>query len=118
MATTTLLSVEEYLHTSYSPDREYRDGVLIEKNMPSLSHAFLQGRLVLYSGVRRKQWRTEAYPELRIRAREHWYPIPDVCLYELPAPKEEVPSRMPLLWIEILSADDRMIDVWDRARQV
>jgi hypothetical protein len=32
MATTTLLSVEEYLRTSYSPDREYRDGVLIERN--------------------------------------------------------------------------------------
>jgi Uma2 family endonuclease len=25
---------------------------------------------------------------------------------------------MPLLWIEILSDDDRMIDVWDKARQV
>jgi hypothetical protein len=28
MAVETLLSLEEYLTTSYSPDREYRDGVL------------------------------------------------------------------------------------------
>jgi Uma2 family endonuclease len=118
MATTTLLSVEEYLHTSYSPDREYRDGVLIERNMPNLNHSLLQGGLIEYTRSRRKQWKVVVCPELRIRVREGWYPIPDICLYELPAPKEQVPSRMPLLWIEILSDDDRMIDVWDRARQV
>jgi Uma2 family endonuclease len=118
MATTTLLSVEEYLHRSYSPDREYREGVLIERNMGDINHAFVQGRLVLYCGARRKQWKIEAYPELRIRVRDDWYPIPDVCLYGLPAPQEKAPSRMPLLWIEILSDDDRMIDIWDKGRQV
>jgi Uma2 family endonuclease len=118
MATTVLLSVEEYLHTSYSPDREYRDGVLVERNMGDLNHSLLQTKLAQYSGNRRKQWKIQAFVELRIRVRQDWYPIPDVCLYELPAPQDKVPSRMPLLWIEILSDDDRMIDVWDKARQV
>jgi len=118
MATTTLLSVEEYLRTSYSPDREYRDGVLIERSMGDLNHSLVQTKLARYSGNRGKQWKVEVYVELRIRVREDWYPIPDICLYELPAPQEKVPSRMPLLWIEILSDDDRMIDVWDKARQV
>lgn len=118
MATAVLLSVEEYLRTSYSPDREYRAGVLIERNMGDLNHSLVQGSLVQYCRNRRKQWKVEVYPELRIRVREDWYPIPDVCLYELPAPHDRVPSRMPLLWIEILSDDDRMIDVWDKARQV
>src|SRR5258708_1129660 len=118
MATTVPISVDEYLRTSYSPDREYRAGALIERNVGDVNHAFVQGRLVLYTGIRRKQWKIEAYPELRIKVREDWYPIPDVCLYELPTPHEKVPSRMPLLWIEILSDEDRMIDVWDKGRQV
>ncbi|MBZ5626631.1 MAG: Uma2 family endonuclease [Acidobacteriia bacterium] len=118
MATSALLSVEEYLHSSYSPDREYRDGVLIDRNMGDLNHSRLQTKLARYSGNRGRQWKIEAFVELRIRVREDWYPIPDVCLYDLPAPQEKVPSRMPLLWIEILSDDDRMIDVWDKARQV
>jgi Uma2 family endonuclease len=118
MATTTLLSVTEYLRTSYSPDREYRDGMLIERDMGDINHSLVQTKLARYSGNRGRQWKTEVYVELRIRVREDWYPIPDVCLYELPAPQGKVPSRMPLLWIEILSDDDRMIDVWDKARQV
>jgi Uma2 family endonuclease len=118
MAATTLLSVEEYLRTSYSPDREYRDGVLIERNAGDINHSLVQTKLARYSGNRGKEWKVKVYVELRIRVREDWYPIPDICLYELPAPQEKVPSRMPLLWIEILSDDDRMIDVWDKARQV
>lgn len=106
------------MRTSYSPDREYRDGVLIERNVGDINHSSVQGGLVQYCRNRGKQWKIQAFPELRIRVRAEWYPIPDVCLYELPAPQEKVPSRMPLLWIEILSDDDKMIDVWDKARQV
>lgn len=118
MATTTLQSVEEYLRKSYSPDREYRDGVLIERNMGDTNHSRVQTKLSRYAGNRETEWGIEVFLELRIRVREDWYPIPDICLYELPAPQEPVPSRMPLLWIEILSDDDKMIDVWDKARRV
>jgi hypothetical protein len=38
--------------------------------------------------------------------------------YPLPAPQERFPSTMPLLWIEILSADDKMVEVWEKARHV
>ena len=33
MGAGTLISVEEYLRTSYSPDKEYVDGVLVERNV-------------------------------------------------------------------------------------
>ena len=42
MSAATLLSLEEYLNTSYSPDREYRDGVLVERNVGEKAHALLQ----------------------------------------------------------------------------
>jgi hypothetical protein len=30
---TVLVALEEYLNTSYSPDREYVDGVVVERNV-------------------------------------------------------------------------------------
>jgi Uma2 family endonuclease len=118
MSTGTLVSEQEYLSTSYSPDREYRDGVLVERNVPDNAHSFLQAMLAWYFNDRRKQWDIQAYTEFRIRVRDKWYPVPDVCVYKLPRPKERYPSRLPLLWIEILSEDDKIIEVWNRAAEL
>lgn len=118
MGAQTLISLKEYLNTSYSPDREYRDGVLMERNVGTWAHSLLQTALASYFRRRRKEWKIEVVTELRIRIRKDWYPIPDVCVYTLPAPEEEVPTRPPLLWIEILSPDDRMPDVWRKANEL
>jgi Uma2 family endonuclease len=118
MSTGTLTSLADYLTTSYSPDREYRDGVLVERNVGDKAHARLQALLTTYLCRRRKQWRIEAYTELRIKVRDGWYPIPDVSVYGEPDFDERYPSRPPLLWIEILSQDDRMIDVWKKANDL
>jgi Uma2 family endonuclease len=120
MSTTVagLVSLEEYLNTSYSPDREYRDGVLVERNVGKQTHARLQALLAAYLIRYRKQWDIEVYTELRIKVREGIYRIPDLCVYQRPAPSEEVPDRPPLLWIEILSDDDKMVEVWARANEL
>jgi len=97
MSAGTLISLEEYLRTSYSPDREFRDGVLVERNVGDNSHAELQSLLATYINRRRKQWHVLAYTELRIKVRGDWYPIPDVCVYSLPKPEERYPSQPPLL---------------------
>jgi len=118
MGAGTLISVEEYLHTAYSPDREYRDGIVLERNVGNRRHALLQQRLASYIGRRRRSWNVEVYTELRIRARAGWYPIPDVCVYQLPMPDGDPPEVMPFLWIEILSPEDRMVDVWQKAGEL
>jgi Uma2 family endonuclease len=118
MSVQTLVPIEEYLNTSYSPDREYRDGVVLERNVGSEPHSWLQAQLARYFNSRRKQWNIKAYTELRIKVREDWYPIPDVCVYTEPIFKGRYPSIPPLLWIEILSPDDRMIDVWEKANEL
>jgi Uma2 family endonuclease len=118
MAVETLIPVEEYLHTSYSPDREYLDGVLLERNEGDRSHARLQGLLATYLVNREDDWKIEVFTEPRIRLRKDWYPIPDIAVYQVPAPAEPVPSKMPLLWIEILSPDDSMMRVLEKARLV
>ncbi|HTX38761.1 MAG TPA: Uma2 family endonuclease [Bryobacteraceae bacterium] len=118
MAVETLLPVAEYLETSYSPDREYRDGVLVERNVGDKKHARLQAKLTMYLGRHEEQWNIEVYTELRVRVRDKWYPIPDVCVYALPDFEGRYPERPPLLWVEILSHDDRMVDVWAKAAEL
>jgi Uma2 family endonuclease len=118
MDVATLIPVEEYLETSYSPDREFRDGVLLERNVGDKAHAWLQIRLGAYILNRRKQWNIHPYTELRVKVREKWYPIPDVCIYSLADFDGRYPTKPPLLWIEILSHDDRMIDVWAKATEL
>jgi Uma2 family endonuclease len=113
-----LVRVEKYLTTSYSPDREYRDGVLVERNVGDWAHARLQTLLSVYMASREKEWGIVVCTELRIKVRENWYPIPDICAYSLPAPRERYPERPPLLWIEILSEDDRVVDLWAKAAEL
>ncbi|HLI86963.1 MAG TPA: Uma2 family endonuclease [Bryobacteraceae bacterium] len=113
-----LVPVEKYLRTSYSPDREYRDGVVLERNAGDEAHSSLQALLTIYIGGRQKQWNVKVYTEFRIKIRDGWYPLPDVCVYAQPAPKERYPDRPPLLWIEILSEDDRIADVWAKAAEL
>ena len=110
------ISVEEYLNTSYSPDREYRDGLVLERNLGDKEHSRLQARLAQYLGRRRKQWNIEVYTELRVQIRPDWYPIPDVCVYMLPDFEGSYPSQPPVLWIEILSPTDTAQGVWQKTQ--
>jgi Uma2 family endonuclease len=111
MGVGTLISEEEYLHTSYSPDRGFEDGVLIERNVGTESHSWLQTALAAYFFRRRKLWGITAYTEQRIKVRARKYMLPDLCLVQGPRPKEPVLTTPPLLVIEILSPEDRPIRV-------
>jgi len=118
MSVGSLISLEEYLNTSYSPDREYRDGVLVERNVGDQAHARLQALLAAYLILREDEWNIQVYTELRVKVRDKWYPIPDICVYLAPDFQERYPSRPPLLWVEILSHDDRIVDVWAKANEL
>lgn len=51
----SLVSVDEYLRTSYSPDMEFVGGILIEKGLPTVFHQLLSAILLRwfykYGGV-------------------------------------------------------------------
>jgi Uma2 family endonuclease len=111
MATGTLLSEEEYLHTSYEPDCEFEDGVLIERNVGTWEHGKLQAALAAYFFNRRKAWNLYVVTEVRTRARAGKYMIPDLCVVAGPEPTDRVLQTPPLLWIEILSPEDRPLRV-------
>src|ERR1044072_285178 len=107
----TLISEEEYLHTSYDPDCGFEDGVLIERNVGTESHSWLQTALAAYFFRRRKLWGITGYAEQRIKLRVGRYRIPDFCVVQGPRAKESVLTTPPLLVIEIWSLEDRPVRV-------
>jgi Uma2 family endonuclease len=114
----TLISEEQYLHTSYKPDCEFEDGVVIERNTGTISHSELQVSLGAYFVRRRKAWRIEVFTGLRFRIRAGKYMIPDVCIIPKPCPPGPFPATPPLLWIEILSPEDRPVRVSRKVREL
>ena len=99
-------------------EREYKDGVLVERSLPTEAHSRLQTQFSSYLTRHRKQWNIRAYAGLTVKVRENWAPVPDVCVYIEPGFEGRYPSVPPLLWIEILSPGDSMTDVWDRAKEL
>ena len=55
MGTKAALRVEEYLRASYPDlDKEYRDGVLVERSLPDYLHGKTQGLLFAFFAALRK----------------------------------------------------------------
>ena len=108
MGTKTLMSVEEYLHTSFDgADREYLDGEVVERNMGNKSHGRLQ--LLIASLLQRLESSNGLYVVVEVRQQVTGtrYRIPDIAAFR-GDPGDEVPSTPPLIAIEILSPDDRV----------
>jgi Uma2 family endonuclease len=113
MSVETLISVEEYLNTSYDPDMEYVDGVLEERNVGDLLHSMTQSNIIYH--VRRKYPRVFVAPELRSQTRSTRYRLPDVCVL-LALPKTKYLFEAAFLAVEILSDDDRTSETLQSSR--
>jgi Uma2 family endonuclease len=121
MATVTqalpeLVSLEEYLQTSYRPDCDYVDGILEERNVGDSDHSDIQSEIIFWFRRRKEEWNIRVNGELRTRVGERRYRVPDVCVRLLSAPREKFVTVPPLIAIEILSPDDRLPRVIPRLR--
>src|SRR4051794_22357203 len=115
--TLPLVSVDEYLNTSYQPDMEYVDGRLVKRSVPTISHSVLQMILIQFFAQFQEAMRFLAIPEVRTQIIEKArYRIPDVLLCSLPLPKGKVIDTVPGSIIEILSPNDRMAETLERFR--
>jgi len=113
MATSSIISVKDYLSTSYRPDCDYVDGVVVERNVGEYDHGRLQAALVIYFGIRRKELGIRVVPEQRVQVSATRFRIPDVCLV-LGEPGEQIFTKPPFICIEILSRDDRLSEMRER----
>jgi len=114
MSAGTLDSLEEYLCTSFDPDRDFVDGEAVERNVGERRHGYAQARISSWLVQRVETLGLEALTELRTRVAPQKIRIPDVVVAEAPIPDEEVFTSPPYLCIEIMSPDDTMTGIQDR----
>jgi Uma2 family endonuclease len=114
MGVGTLISVDEYLRTSFHPDCDFVEGEVLERNVGKRRHGYAQARIAAWFVHRQHDLRLESMTELRMRVEPDKIRIPDVVVSEMPLPDEEVFTSPPYLSIEVMSPDDTMASLQDR----
>jgi Uma2 family endonuclease len=113
------VTVEEYLNTSYPDgDREFLDGLVVNRNMGTAGHSALQKILIVHLAAFEKQLQIAVRPECRTRIQESRYRVPDVLVMVRPFRQTDRIVLDPTLAIvEILSPDDKVLDTLRRFRE-
>ena len=114
MATAALLSMDEYLQTSYRPDCEYVDGELRRRNVGKWEHARVQLLLAGWFLNHETAWQIVASTEQQMQVSGDRERVPDLVVLR-PGPQPDVLTAPPLLVVEILSPDDSYSDTQERA---
>ena len=114
VSTGTVVTLSEYLATSYRPDCEYLDGELLERNVGEWDHSRLQTLLSRYLSIREKQWGILVVVEQRVQVKATRFRVPDISVLDGPAPDGGIVVEPPFLCVEILSPSDRMKEMQER----
>ena len=105
-AGSTLISVEEYLNTTYKPACDYVDGVLRQKSMPTWNHGLLQGRLSYLITLEFPGFASGS--EVTVQIRTGKFLVPDLVVQQSDRIQSPYPIEPVYLCVEILSPGDRM----------
>jgi Uma2 family endonuclease len=103
-----LWTVEEYLGSSWSPDRELVDGRIEERNLGEIEHSIIQRYFTFLFMLNRDEWGVEVFPELRTQTKSTNFRVPDVLVVRADDKIKRYVTRPPLIAIEILSPEDTM----------
>ena len=123
MATSTLVTIEQYLSTDYRPDVEYIDGELWDKNvllrrgdpMVQWAHSRLQVMIGSWFDQHEDEWSILSGVEARTRVSASRVRLPDVVVVAA-GPYPETLVEPPLIVVEVLSPDDTYAEIERRAR--
>lgn len=103
-----LMSIEQYLRTSFSPDVDFVCGEIQERNLGEFEHARLQTLLAGFFLQHEREWEILTIVEQRIRVKDDRVRISDIALIRRGTAREQVTVTAPLACIEILSPEDRI----------
>jgi len=116
-ATTTFISVEEYLRSSFEPDAEYEDGRIEERAAGENDHSAWQGAICAWFQQQTKQGQIRVRPELRVQVAPTSFLVPDVALLDRNLPIEKIATHPPVAVFEILSPTDTLKRVMAKCGQ-
>lgn len=111
-----LVPVEEYLSTSYQPDCEYDEGVVVERNVGEIEHAFLQIVLGTLFTNHSEAWGVYGLTEQRVQIAPTRFLVPDLCVVPIGL-WEKIVTTPPLIAIEILSPEDTLRRAEEKAHE-
>ena len=103
-----LWTVQEYLSTSWHPDREFVDGRIEERNLGEKEHSILQRYLTVLFYMKRAEWGVEVFPELRTQVASTNFRVPDILAVRVGESFDRYLKQPPLLAVEILSPEDTL----------
>ena len=103
-----LWTVREYLRTTWSPDREFVDGRIEERNLGEKEHSIIQRYLTVLFAIKRAEWAVEVFPELRTQTQSRRFRVPDVLVTHSADQFERYVTKPPLIAVEILSPEDTL----------
>ncbi len=109
-----MTSIDDYLETDYSPDREFVDGTVVERNLGERPHSRAWSNVILSLCSRTP--RLFIWPSQRVRTIPNRCRVPDVCV-TTQDPLTDVFEAPPLICIEILSRRDEMSDVLEKLEE-
>src|SRR5260370_2038085 len=118
MSAKSAFSMDDYLRTSFEDlDREYVDGEIVERTLPDQLNSETQWRLAGLIWDLSKTQPLHGRTELRCIVSATRVRIPDVAIYAGSKPVERFPTKAPLVAIEILSDDDRHLEVMQKLEE-
>jgi len=112
-----LWTVREYLRTTWSPDREFVDGRIEERNLGEKEHSILQRFFTVLFAINRSAWGVEVFPELRTQTQARRFRVPDVLVMRAGDRFERYVTQPPLIAIEILSPEDTLSAMQQKAAE-
>lgn len=115
MATAVHIPVSEYLRTTYRPDVDYIDGELKERHVGEQPHGNLQIIIGAIFQNMRFVWGVRPMGDTRLQITPTHYRIPDLMVLRNTDPKDPIIKFAPLLCVEIMSKDDRVNELRERA---
>jgi Uma2 family endonuclease len=117
VATKTQVRAEDYLRMTFEHDAEFVHGDIVERKMPDYIHGRIEYLLSFEFG--RVAQVHSLYPciEVRMKVAPDTYRIPDFAVFAGSSPGQRVPETPPLVVVEIVSQDDRHVDLMQKLEE-
>ena len=107
-ATTSFVSVEQYLRSSFDPDAEYVDGQIEKRAVGENDHSAWQAAICAWFQQQIQTGQIRVRPELRVQVGPTRFLVPDVTLLDRNQPVERIATHPPVAVFEILSPEDKL----------
>ena len=109
-----MISLHEYLNTSYRPDVEFVDGELLERNLGTIIHSRMQMIAGCHLHEHSKSHRLQVMMSVRVRIDDRRYRVPDLAVLETPYQEGKFVVDVPAITVEVKSPEDTFDCVMDK----